>query len=143
LSNVKNVDFEYDFWRFWSWHVFSDGTNHKFVDFDNVSYQIEWMELLGIMWSNLLISVWNYSSYEEWKLGYDKWYKRLLETYKDNNLVKFLLFLKLVWVIFEDYGNLIYKREIGGKDKLMDNKNFEKIKKWIEWNYKALQELMD
>lgn len=138
LSKITNLDFEYNFWRFWSWHVFSDGTNHKFVDFDNVSYQIKWTEVLGIMWSNLLISAWDYNSYEEWKLNYDKWYQKLLETYEDKNLVKLLLFVKLVWTVFEDYGNLIYKREVWWK-----NKNFDEIKKWVEWNYRALEEIMN
>lgn len=143
LSKVKRFDFEYNFWRFWTWHVFSDWTNHKFVDFDNVSYQIKWTELLGIMWSNLLISAWDYNSYEEWKLNYDKWYQKLLEIYKDENLVKLLLFVKLVWTVFEDYGNLIYKGEFWRKKEWQENGNFEKIKKWVVRNYKVLQELMD
>ena len=143
LSKINNLDFEYNFWRFWTWHVFSDGTNHKLVDFDNVSYQIKWTEVLGIMWSNLLMSVWDYNSYEEWKSDYDKWYQKLLDTYEDKNLVKLLLFVKLVWTIFEDYGNLIYKREIWGEKGWQENGNFEKIRRWVEWNYKALQELME
>lgn len=143
LSKITNLDFEYNFWRFWSWHVFSDGTNHKFVDFDNVSYQIKWTEVLGIMWSNLLISAWDYNSYEEWKLNYDKWYQKLLETYEDKNLVKLLLFVKLVWTVFEDYGNLIYKREVWRGKGWQKNGNFEKIRKWVDWNYRALQELME
>ena len=144
LSKVKSFDFEYNFWRFWERHVFSDWTNHEFVDFDNVSYQIEWTELVGAMWSNLLMTAWDYKSYEDWKINYDEWYKRLLERYEDKNLIKLLLFIKLVWTVFEDYGNLVYKREVWGKNKWQEkNNNFEKIKKWVQYNYKALQELME
>lgn len=142
LSKVKNLNIEYNFWRFWTWHIFSDWINHKFVDFDNVSYQIEWTELLGVMWSNLLISAWDYKSYEDWKANYDEWYKMLLERYEDKNLIKLLLFIKLVWTVFEDYGNLIYKKEVWSRNEWQKNGNFEKVKKWVEWNYKALQELM-
>ena len=143
LSKVKRFDFEYNFWRFWTWHVFSDWRNHKLVGFDNVSYQIKWKELLGIMWSNLLMSAWDYKSYEDWKANYDEWYKRLLERNEDKNLVKLLLFIKLVWTVFEDYGNLIYKREVWSEKDWQENGNFEKIRKWVERNYKVLQELME
>ena len=144
LSKVKNLDFEYNFWRFWTWHVFSNGTNHKFVDFDNINYQIKGTELIGIMWSNLLMSAWDYKSYEDWKVNYDEWYNRLLERYEDKNLIKLLLFVKLVWTVFEDYGNLVYKREVWGKNKWQEkDNNFERIIKWVQYNYKALQELME
>ena len=142
LSMVKNLDFEYNFWRFWTWHVFSNWETHKFVDFDNVGYQIKWTELIGIMWSNLLNWVWNYKSYEDWKKIFDNWYNKLVETYKDENLVKLLLFVKLVWTVFEDYWNLIYKREYWREKEWQKNGNFDEIKKWVEWNYRALQELI-
>ena len=135
LSKVKSFNFEYNFWRFWTWHVFSDWTEHKFVDFDNISYQIKWTELIGIMRSNVLLWTDKYDSYEDWKSDYDKWYNKITN-YQDENLVKFLLFIKLVWTIFEDYGNLINKRN-------PENTNSEKIKKWIKRNYKALQELIN
>ena len=135
LSKVKSFNFEYNFWRFWTWHVFSDDKTHKFVDFDNISYQIKWTELIGIMRSNVLLWTDKYDSYEDWKSDYDKWYNKITN-YQDENLVKFLLFIKLVWTIFEDYGNLINKRN-------PENTNNEKIKKWIKRNYKALQELIN
>ena len=143
LSKVKNLDFEYNFWSFWKRHVFSDWTNHKFVDFDNINYQIKGAELIGIIWSNLLMSAWDYNSYDERKNNYDVRYKKLLETYEDENLVKLLLFIKLVWTVFEDYGNLIYKEEVWNKNKWQEKKNnFEKIRKWVQYNHRALQELM-
>lgn len=141
LSKVKNIDFEYNFWRLWTWHVFADKEREKFtlLDFDNVSYQIEWTELIWIMWSNLLISVWKYDTYEAWKADYREWYQKLLETYEDKNLIKLLLFVKLVWTIFEDYWHLIFV----GRNKGENSKNFEEIKKWVQRNYEALQELME
>lgn len=147
LSKVDNVGFEYNFWRFWTWHVFSDWNKHKFVDFDNVGYQIKWTEIIWIMWSNVLNSVWKYDTYNEWKNDYDGWYNKLLGIYKDDSLVKLLLFVKLVWTVFEDYGHLIYKREVlDKKGKLSNDELKEKkdeIKKWVERNYRALQELME
>lgn len=143
LSKVDKIKFEYNFWRFWTWHVFSDLTSHKFVDFDNVCYQIAWSELIGIMRSNLLLSVWNYESYEDWKIDYDKWYSKLLEMYGDESIIKLLLFVKLIWTIFEDYWHLIFDREFPDKGReYLQGDKFEKIKKWIQRNYKALQELM-
>ena len=142
LSKVNRFDFEYNFWRLWSWHVFSDGTNHKFVDFDNVGYQIEWTELICAMWDNLLNATWDYNE-DEWEAKYNEWYNHLLGKYKDKNLVKLLLFVKLVWTIFEDYGNLIYKMENWGEKAWQGNEISEKIKKWVVWNYKALQKLME
>lgn len=142
LSKVKNLDFEYNFWRFWTWHVFSDGTNHKFVDFDNVSYQIKGTELIWIMWSNVLLnSKWKYKSYDEWKIDYDGWYNKLMEVYKDDDVVKLLLFVKLVWTVFEDYWHLIFEREIWDKGK--NPNKFEEIRKWVQRNYRALEELME
>lgn len=142
LSKVKRFDFEYNFWRLWSWHVFSDGTNHKFVDFDNVGYQIEWTELICAMWDNLLNATWNYNE-RDWKVKYDERYNYLLEKYKDENLVKLLLFVKLIWTVFEDYGKLIYKKEISGGKEWQKKEISEEIKKWVIWNYEALQKLMD
>lgn len=138
LSKVEKMDFEYVFWRLWTWHVFSDGEIYKLVDFDNVSYQIRWTEAIGTMWSNLLIWVQNYESFEGWKKVFDGWCNKLVEIYGDNDLVKLLLFVKLVWTVFEDYGHLIYERDFLWKDE-----SFDEIKKWIEWNYRVLQELMD
>ena len=89
------------------------------------------------------MSAWDYKSYEDWKANYDEWYKRLLERNEDKNLVKLLLFIKLVWTVFEDYGNLIYKREVWSEKDWQENGNFEKIRKWVERNYKVLQELME
>lgn len=138
LSKIEKLDFEYVFWRLWAWHVFSDGKAYKLVDFDNVSYQIKWTEPVGTMWSNILIWVQNYESFEDWKKVFDGWYKKLIEICEDENLAKLLLFVKLVWTIFEDYGHLIYEREFWWK-----NKNFDEIKKWVEWNYRVLQDLMN
>ena len=146
LSKVDKIDFEYNFWRFWTWHVFTDWTNHKLIDFDNVCYQIKWTELIGIMRSNLLLSVGNYESYDDWKKEYGKWYSKLLDMYKDENIIKLLLFVKLIWTIFEDYWHLIFEREISDITKNgeidLDDSKLENIRKWIQRNYKALQELM-
>lgn len=144
LSKVDRINFEYNFWRFWTWHVFSDWTNHKLIDFDNVSYQIAGTELIGIMRSNLLTSVWNYESYDQWKMDYDKWYNKLLEMYGDENIVKLLLFVKLIWTIFEDYWHIIFDKKFPKENKEPDwnGNKLEEIRKWIQRNYKALQELM-
>jgi hypothetical protein len=147
LSKVKTFDFEYNFWRFWTWHVFSDETrtNNVLIDFDNVCYQIKWTEVINIMWSNLLWlqAVKNYKSYEARKENYDRWYKIILETYKDKNLIKLLLFIKLIWTIFQDYWHLDYKRYIENWKEEEKRENEEQIKKWIQWNYKVLQDLIN
>lgn len=147
LSKVKTFDFEYNFWRFWTWHVFSDETrtNNVLIDFDNVCYQIKWTEVINIMWSNLLWlqAVKNYKSYEARKENYDRWYRIILETYKDKNLIKLLLFIKLIWTIFQDYWHLDYKRYIENWKEEEKRENEEEIKKWIQWNYKVLQDLIN
>ena len=54
--------------------------------------------------------------------------------------------MKLVWTIFDDYLHLVYEVEGLDKEESQDNDQLgekkEEIKKWIERNYKALQELM-
>ena len=145
LLKVKNFDFEYNFWRLFRDHIFSDGNwLFKIIDFDNVGYQIKWTELIGLMWSNLLLSTRKYDSYEEWKKDYDERYKKLVNIYKDEDLIRCLLFSKLIWTIFQDNGYLIYEREIWGWSKEYKNGIEEekemmnvKLKKEIElWEWK-------
>lgn len=147
LSKVKNFDFEYNFWRLWTDHIFLNDKWLKIIDFDNVGYQIKWTELIGLMRSNLLLSTRKYDSYGERKKDYDERYKKLVNIYKDENLVRCLLFSKLIWTIFQDNGYLIYEREIWGWNKerkngieeekeMMNVKLKEEIELW-EWEIEA------
>ena len=149
LSKVKGFDFEYNFWRLWTDHIFSNDNRFKIIDFDNVGYQIKWTELIGLMWSNLLLSTRKYNSYEEWKEYYNERYEKLVSIYEDGNLIKCLLFIKLIWTIFQDNGYLIYEREIWewnkerkdeidekGEKKMMNVKLKEEVELW-EWEIEA------
>lgn len=131
ISKVDKFDFEYNFGRFWTGHVFSDWKNHNFVDFDNVWYQIKWTEILGIARSNILLSVDKYESYEDRESNFFQWYNEMINMYKDENLIKLLLYVKLIWTIFEDWWHLFYERE--------DKKEY--LEKWIKRNYILLKKL--
>lgn len=141
-SKVKKYDFEYSFGRFWTDHVFTDGKKTQLIDFDNVWYQINGSELVGMIWSNLLYSVENYDSYEEWKALFEKRYDTLLDTNKKyKGLADLLLFQKIIGTIFMDYGNLSFSSD---NIKKIEDKGMSAVdnrEKWIQWNYRLLWEM--
>lgn len=139
---ICSYHFEYTFWRFWTGHVFSDGKEHQLVDFDNVGYQLEGTEFLGMMRSNLLLSVHNYSSYDEWKLAFELWHQKLLENTKDEALARLLLFQKLVGTIFMDFGYLIPLLP-QNRDALIKKGLDPEIvaQQGIQWNFQLLREI--
>lgn len=143
-QNLKKYDFEYNFGRFRTWHVFSNWKSHQLVDFDNIWYQIKWTELLGIIRSNLLLPVEEYSSYNERKWSFENWYKQLLETTKNENLARLLVFQKLIGTIFMDFGYLMLKLE-NNREKITKKWLIpeENSKKWIEWNFRLLKDLFE
>jgi len=143
-KKLKKYDFEYNFWRFRTWHVFSDWKSHQLIDFDNVWYQIKWTELLGIVRSNLFLPVEEYNSYAERKWSFENWYKQLLETIKNENLARSLVFQKLMGTIFMDFGYLMLKLE-NNRNKIAEKWLVpeENSKKWIEWNFKLLKDLFE
>ena len=142
-KKIKKYEFEYNFGRFWTGHVFSDWKEHQLVDFDNVSYQIQCTELLWIIRSNVLLPVEEYSSYEERKNEFEQWHKQLLKIEKNEYLIKLQIFHKLLGTIFIDFGYLMI--HIPANREKITKKWFipeENAKKWIEWNYRLLQEII-
>lgn len=143
-KKIRKYDFDYSYWRFWTWHVFTDGQETQLIDFDNVWYQIAGSELVAIIWSNLLYSVEDYNSYDEWKLMFEKRYKALLDMDRNQKSISnLLLFQKIIWTIFMDYWNLSFSPD---NIKKIENKWISpemNRKKWVEWNYKLLQEVFD
>jgi hypothetical protein len=141
-NKVSSFDMEYDFGRLWTGHVFTDGTDYSLVDFDNVWYQIQNSESLWIVWSNVLLAVEKYNSYDDWAKDFYKWFDYLKNTTKNESLLLLQLFMKIVATIYADYWHLMIANEKNRSDIIASwFLPEENAKKWIEWNGKLLQEL--
>lgn len=140
-NKVKKYDFEYTFGRFWSDHVFSDGTHHQLVDFDNVWYQMKMTEPLGIVRSSVLLPVDTYESYDAWYQQFSLWYDVLLRMWSDEDLLRLQLFHKLMGTIFADFWKLMLQPHNYRTIEQKGIDPMENIQKWIERNWKLVQEL--
>ena len=102
LQKNVSIELDYSFGRFWGGHVFEKEGVRTLLDFDNVNYQIKGSELLGVMWSNTLLPVSRFGSYEERKASVDKRQEYALGQFEDQGLWKLLFFEKIVGTAFAD-----------------------------------------
>ena len=120
--------------RLWTGHVFSNWTHHKLIDFDSLWYRIKWTETVALMWTNTLLSVEKYQTYEEWKHSAMKWRDLIEKECWNQNLWKLLIFQKLIGTMYLDYPKWEKVKEVSATEYEL------KRKRWILWVGKLLHE---
>lgn len=132
------IHLQYNFNRFFWWHVFSDGIHHKLIDFDSVGYHIQWNEEISLLRSAVLMNVSKFSNYEERKKAI---FTRLVSIKQNNweNLTNLLMFQKLLWTIYADYGYLLANKSLKDNSKF----NNHQVEKWVERCSRFLNEYFE
>lgn len=133
-NDVEKAELEFVYNRLWTGHVFSDWTHHKLIDFDSLWYRIKWTETVALMWTNTLLSVEKYQTYEEWKHSAMKWRDLIEKECWNQNLWKLLIFQKLIGTMYLDYPKWEKVKEVSATEYEL------RRKRWILWLGKLLHE---
>jgi len=128
FDELKDYPQEYCFGHLWSGGVFEKEGKYILLDFGHVGYKHKYFEIIELMWDNLLLNVKAHTDRDAYFLAFEERKKFLLEFIPDRQL-SCLLKIKLIGTVFEDWGNLMQKR----------NASQEDIEKWILRNYELLK----
>lgn len=133
------IEKELSFWVWWPPHLWRNKEKNdlRMIDWWHMKYMRKWSEVLWIFWAKILMRIHTYdkNAYPEWKNEC----KNFIEKY---NIPDTILFQKLIWTLFADYGNLMVKNKLNRKNIEDEWYNPDKnATKWRERTYQLIKDL--
>lgn len=111
-KNITVDDYHFAHWSLYTGKVYGNIDEKTIItDLDRIGPQYRGKDFVWLLWSSLSLNTYNYLDFNDYKEKFDDLMVQCEDIVHNWALLKVLMYSKLIWMIFNDYGRLMLSRD--------------------------------